>query len=30
MGADVLYEVIFDKAGTKKLMGTYARLKKLI
>ena len=30
MGADVLYEVIFDKAGTKKLMGTYARLKKLL
>ena len=29
MGADVLYEVIFDKVGTKKLMGTYARLKKL-
>ena len=29
MGSDVLYEVIFDKAGTKKLMGTYARLKKL-
>lgn len=30
MGADVLYEVIFDKVGTKKLMGTYARLKKLL
>ena len=29
MGADVLYEVVFDKVGTKKLMGTYARLKKL-
>ena len=29
MGADVLYEVIFDKVGTKKLMGTYARLKKI-
>ena len=29
MGADVLYEVIFDRVGTKKLMGTYARLKKL-
>ena len=29
MGGDVLYEVIFDKVGTKKLMGTYARLKKL-
>ncbi len=28
MGADVLYEVAFDNAGTKKLMGTYARLKK--
>ncbi|MBR2613238.1 MAG: ATP-binding domain-containing protein, partial [Clostridia bacterium] len=30
MGADVLYEVVFDKVGTKKLMGTYARLKKLL
>ncbi|MBO5754872.1 MAG: ATP-binding domain-containing protein [Clostridia bacterium] len=29
MGSDVLYEVIFDRVGTKKLMGTYARLKKL-
>ena len=29
MGADVLYEVVFDKVGTKKLMGTYARLKKI-
>ena len=29
MGADVLYEVAFDRAGTKKLMGTYAKLKKL-
>lgn len=29
MGADVLYEVIFDRVGTKKLMGTYARLKKI-
>lgn len=29
MGADVLYEVVFDRVGTKKLMGTYARLKKL-
>ncbi len=28
MGADVLYEVMFDKVGTKKLMATYARLKK--
>jgi DNA helicase-2/ATP-dependent DNA helicase PcrA len=28
MGADTLYEVAFDKVGTKKLMGTYARLKK--
>ena len=26
MGADILYEVIFDKVGTKKLMATYARL----
>ncbi len=29
MGADKLIEVIFDTAGTKKLMGTYAKLKKL-
>ena len=29
MGADWLYEVIFDKVGTKKLMATYAKLKKI-
>ena len=29
MGADILYEVMFDKVGTKKLMGTYAKLKKI-
>ena len=29
MGADVLYEVMFDTVGTKKLMATYARLKKI-
>ncbi len=29
MGADILYEVMFDTAGTKKLMATYAKLKKL-
>ena len=29
MGADVLYEVVFDTVGSKKLMATYARLKKL-
>ena len=29
MGADWLYEVVFDKVGTKKLMATYAKLKKL-
>ena len=28
LGADTLYEIIFDKVGTKKLMATYARLKK--
>jgi DNA helicase-2/ATP-dependent DNA helicase PcrA len=28
MGADTLYEVMFDKVGTKKLMATYAKLKK--
>ena len=29
MGQDILYEVAFDRVGTKKLMGTYARLSKL-
>ena len=29
MGSDVLYEVIFDRFGTKKLMGNYAKLKKI-
>ena len=29
MGQDILYEVAFDRVGTKKLMGTYARLTKL-
>ncbi len=29
MGADTLYEVMFDKAGTKKLMAAYAKLKKI-
>jgi DNA helicase-2/ATP-dependent DNA helicase PcrA len=29
MGSDMLYEVAFDKVGTKKLMGTYAKLKKM-
>ena len=29
MGADKLMEVMFDTAGTKKLMGTYAKLKKI-
>ena len=29
MGADTLYEVMFDNAGTKKLMATYARLQKI-
>ena len=28
MGADIMYEIIFDKVGTKKLMATYAKLKK--
>lgn len=28
MGADKLYEVIFDRVGTKKLMGSYAKLRK--
>lgn len=29
MGSDTLYEVVFDRVGTKKLMGNYARLKKM-
>ena len=29
MGADILYEVMFDKVGIKKLMATYAKLKKI-
>ena len=28
MGSDTLYEVMFDKVGTNKLMATYAKLKK--
>ncbi len=28
MGADMLYEVAFDTEGTKKLMGTFAKLKR--
>lgn len=28
MGADTLYEIAFDSCGTKKLMGTYAKMKK--
>ncbi len=29
MGADTLYEVMFEKVGTKKLMATYAKLQKI-
>ncbi len=29
MGADILYEIAFDTAGTKKLMGSYAKLSKI-
>ncbi len=29
MGADILYEISFEKVGTKKLMATYAKLKKI-
>ncbi len=29
MGGDTLYEIAFEKVGTKKLMATYAKLKKL-
>lgn len=28
MGADLLYEIAFDKVGTKKLMGNYVKMKK--
>ncbi|MGN1095270.1 MAG: ATP-dependent helicase, partial [Eubacteriales bacterium] len=28
MGADILYEIAFDRVGTKKLMATYAKLTK--
>ena len=29
LGADTLYEIMFDRAGTKKLMATFAKLKKI-
>lgn len=29
MGGDVMYEIAFDKVGTKKLMATYAKLTKI-
>ena len=29
MGADLLYEIAFDNFGTKKLMATYAKLKRV-
>lgn len=29
MGADIMYEVVFDTSGTKKLMATYAKLTKI-
>ena len=29
MGADILYEVIFEKVGTKKLMGSFAKMRKV-
>ncbi len=28
MGADILYEIVFDRVGTKKLMATYAKLRR--
>ncbi len=28
LGPDVMYEIAFDKAGTKKMMGNYAKIKK--
>jgi DNA helicase-2/ATP-dependent DNA helicase PcrA len=29
MGTDVMYEIVFDDCGTKKLMATYAKLQKI-
>ena len=29
MGTDTLYEIAFDTKGTKKLMATFAKLKKI-
>ena len=29
MGTDILYEVIFEKVGTKKLMGSFAKMRKV-
>ena len=29
MGADILYEIAFDTVGTKKMMGSYAKIKKV-
>lgn len=29
MGADVLYEIMFESVGTKKLMGTYAKMTRI-
>jgi DNA helicase-2/ATP-dependent DNA helicase PcrA len=29
MGADTLYEIVFDTAGTKKLMASFAKLKRI-
>lgn len=29
MGADMMYEIVFDKVGTKKLMASFAKLKKI-
>ena len=29
MGADIMYEVVFDRVGTKKLMASYAKLEKV-
>ena len=28
MGTDILYEIAFDDVGTKKLMATFAKLKR--
>ena len=30
VGPDIMYEIAFDNSGTKKMMGTYAKIKRHI